>query len=134
VLGGPDDQIFYEESEAYNQLVEAVQVLPIGKAPVQEFERIPRSKNFGGIRRPVPSPGHAQVLTLNGQWRRYAVHRTGGWLNFDEDEEFEPGMSGSPILSDDGAAVGVVATEQMNPVIWDRLPASLLRTLIRVPS
>jgi hypothetical protein len=129
VLSEPDNQGLSKEAEAYNQLVEAMPVLPIGKAPAQEFERIPRSKNFGGIRNPVPSPGHAQVLTLNGQWRRYAVHRDGGSLYFGE--EFEPGMSGSPILNDDGAAVGVVVTEHMNPVIWDRLPAGLLRTLIK---
>jgi Peptidase S7, Flavivirus NS3 serine protease len=76
------------------------------------------------------APGIARALMLNGQWRDYEAQRGGGWLHIKQ--SIAPGMSGSPILNRKGAAIAVVSTEQMNPVIVDRLPAGLLRTLVKV--
>jgi hypothetical protein len=40
-------------------------------------------------------------------------------------------MSGSPILSPDGGAIGAVSTGNMNPILTETLPAGLLRAILR---
>jgi len=70
------------------------------------------------------------VLSLGGRkWIDGKVERWGYWLKFGP-KSFEGGMSGSPILSARGEAVGVVSTTSKSPVIVDRLDPWLLRAIV----
>jgi hypothetical protein len=131
VLSQPDNQALAEEADAYDQLVEAMTTLPIA-APTQRFKTTSRSRGrYGGIRYPTSTPTSTpcttRMLFLDGQWRELQTQRLGCWLNVDE--PLAGGMSGSPILDAKGRAIGVVSTEQMNPVIVDCLPLQLLRAM-----
>lgn len=117
VLGSPDGQVLYEEAEAYEALTDKRPALSIG---------------------PAPATGPGWVLTLAGRWSSCIVEHIGydhpialrgslcigdvkGGIHF--------GMSGSPILADDGTAIGVVSTDSMNPHLIHDLPGWLLRKL-----
>jgi hypothetical protein len=121
VLCGPDDQQLGEEFEAYDALTEDARAIPVGKTPLG---------------------GPAWLLTLGGQWMRCAVKLNGNMLCIDKATKTEGGMSGSPILSDDGKAIGFICiggelissdgvhetTDSFtNPVLANHLPAWLLR-------
>jgi hypothetical protein len=67
------------------------------------------------------------VLSLDGRWREGRVERRGGCLAFKPPELFVGGMSGSPILNANGAAIGVVSVDMMSPVVVDTLSAQLAR-------
>ena len=90
VLGPPDDQTLYNEWEAYTALMEAADPLPIADAPMS---------------------GPAWLLSLGGQWFRCNVQHNGGalWIS-DASERIVGGMSGSPILAEDGSAIGALCT------------------------
>src|SRR5262249_48680971 len=119
VLGTPDTQAYSEESEAYDQLIDPLPALPIAAAWPQptEFKLTPGgSMLIDGKRRDLPArpnkrrppaAGTARALTLNGQWRDYEAQREGGWLRIKQ--SFARGMSGSPILDRNGAAIAVVS-------------------------
>jgi hypothetical protein len=143
VLGPPDDQAMIQQVYAYERLTEDRPALPIAAAPPQKYKVLRHlsfserfSKHFSKSNEVHPSrvvdPGYgrARVLGLNGRWREYDVKRSGHWLNFEQ--SFDPGMSGSPILDQNNAAIGVVSTETQNPVIRDCLPAGLLRTFVKI--
>jgi hypothetical protein len=87
VLGCPDDQTFFEEFDAYNDLTENAPFLQIGKA----------------------ESGQGYVLSLGGEWVRTELQVFSGMggssLSIDPTEA---GQSGSPILNDAGQAVGVI--------------------------
>jgi hypothetical protein len=89
VLGEPDGQELFEEAEAYEALVDAATVLPVGG---------------------IADEAEAWLLGLDGRWFRCNVWRNGValWLK-DAAQSVEGGMSGSPILAN-GKAIGVVAT------------------------
>lgn len=88
VLGCPDSQALEDEPGAYDALVEDAPILRIGK----------------------PGSGNGWVLSLDGGWVRTTIEvfsgSGGASLSIDPTEA---GMSGSPILSDAGLAVGIVA-------------------------
>ena len=89
VFGTPDNQELYDEAEAYEALTEAVPALHISDAP----ERC-----------------KARLLSLDQQWFRCAVqHHIDGplWIS-DAAEPIVGGMSGSPILDEAGAAIGIL--------------------------
>jgi hypothetical protein len=65
----------------------------------------------------VSFPG--RVLTLEDQWINCNVRRLGGPFL----------MSGSPLISATGAALGVVSTSNWAAVLTDGLPGWLLRML-----
>jgi hypothetical protein len=113
VLGPPDNQE-YDEGP-YRLLTEAA-ALTIGL--------LPEADPF--------TP--ARVLSLNGKWVRCAIraHKDGPiWI---KSEGIKSGMSGSPILAEDGSAVGVISvasetTSHMhgpNPRLVSRLPGFVL--------
>jgi hypothetical protein len=84
VLGCPDTQELGDEADAYYSLTDDISFLRIGRA----------------------ESGRGWVLDLDGQWIPTTLEvfsRTS--LSIDPTE---PGMSGSPILSDAGLAVGMV--------------------------
>jgi hypothetical protein len=102
VLGSPDNQQLFDEARAYDELVGSVRPFHIGRAR-------PRVDVL--------------VLTLDSRWTKLTVERNGHWLW--SGPGFEPGMSGSPIVSLDGHAIGVVSTggmNPMNPVLTEALP------------
>jgi hypothetical protein len=69
------------------------------------------------------------VLSLDGHWREGRVERYGERLAFEPQNLFVCGMSGSPILDADGAAIGVVSVSSKSPVIVDCLSARLVRAI-----
>jgi hypothetical protein len=89
VLGAPDSQDLPEEADEYESLLEKVPVvLSISEAP-----RL----------------GRGWLLSLDRKWFDCKVHHVGGplWVTAAH-HGIRGGMSGSPILSDDGSAVGIV--------------------------
>ena len=124
VLGCPDRQDLGEQADAYDALTAEAPALRVGKAA--------RS-------------GSAWLLALNGQWVPCAVELLGNkdlWIG--ATSKNEAGMSGSPILADDGMAIGVlsVGSESTSregvrkleksgphPVLAHHLPGWLLREL-----
>jgi hypothetical protein len=94
ILGGPDNQVLLEEHEKYVELVEAVEPLVIARAP----------------KKPTSTRARARLLSLNGRWFECGVRWSGGfgfWID-DAAEGIVGGMSGSPILDENGQAVGMV--------------------------
>ena len=84
-------------------------------------------------------PGSVWLLSLNGRWiKRYAetIGNDGCrplWIDADTNTT-EAGMSGSPVLADDGSAVGLISTSNTkrfgpNPNLMGCLPGWLLREL-----
>jgi hypothetical protein len=89
VLGSPDDQELCNEAEAYNGLVESATPLLIADA----LEK-----------------GHGWLLSLDCQWFRCAVQWMDDgplWIS-QTAQRIVRGMSGSPIISDQGEAIGVI--------------------------
>lgn len=88
ILGTPDTQDQCEEAEAFMEVVEAATVLAMGN--------------------PISSvPGW--LLSLDGRWTPCTLEpRRGLWIR-EAKEGIENGMSGSPILLNDGSVVGVVS-------------------------
>jgi hypothetical protein len=94
LLGSPDSQELGDECDSYNALTEGAPPFAIGKAgQALEVEQ------------------HAWVLTLDGKWRQCITKDLGGPILLrDASGIIKGGMSGSPILRQDGAAIGVVST------------------------
>lgn len=88
VLGTPDTQEFPDEAAAYDELVAAADTLTMANTP---------AKTEGWL------------LSLDGEWFKCIVQQNGGplWI-FYAQQPIVGGMSGSPILGSDGAAIGVV--------------------------
>jgi hypothetical protein len=127
VLGPPDNQILADQAEAYDRLVGDMTTLVVADAPAQGSELL----TFGEheARNPTPGKGPARVLSLKGCWLGGQVTRLRGWLAFEPERHFVSGMSGSPIIDANGAAIGVCSTERANPVIVDRLSALLIQDI-----
>jgi hypothetical protein len=118
VLGTPDE---YDQAEQYHSLLERVAPLPIAD-----------------IRDKAP----AWMISLDSRLFRCVVESIGHalWIS-DSAESIRGGMSGSPIVADDGSAIGVlccsshqgksnVSTESgPNPQLALNLPGWLLRDL-----
>ena len=69
-------------------------------------------------------------LAQAGDWLEGEVAHSKGPLEFAPAKLFRGGMSGSPIIDETGAAIGVVSTSGLSPVIVDSLSAKLLREII----
>ncbi len=116
MLGPPDYQVFDEESDAYDALVENLEPLTVSAAATDSNVE-----------------QRAWMLSLAGDWFSCTVkHHGGPWWPADCAQPIEGGMSGSPILNDAGEAIGVVtASSNMslgspNPRLCWQLPAGLL--------
>jgi hypothetical protein len=127
VLGQPDNQDLSEYADAYDALMDSATTLPVADAPAQGTEML----TFGDYRveNPTPGEGLARVLSLEGRWHEGRVTRRGGWLAFEPGAFFVGGMSGSPIVDANGAAIGVVSVSQSSPVILDSLSTQLARSI-----
>jgi hypothetical protein len=115
VLGSPDNQELSDEAEAYEALVESLAPISIAVAPEQ---------------------GRGWMLSLERKWFGCTVEyfkRVDGplWISAPA-QPIEGGMSGSPVISDDGAAIGIVClggsqNGGLNPRLVRDLPSWLLR-------
>jgi hypothetical protein len=126
VLGCPDSQDFFDEAEAYNALT--------NEAPALEVRQ---ARN-----------GTGWILSLDGHWVRteLEVHQGLHGVSL-QTGPTDAGMSGSPILNDNGRAVGVVVigTETVHqatgeqkkeragpqPILTLNLPVALLQQGVR---
>lgn len=126
VLGGPDDQVLPDQAEAYQQQLMNVTPFAAADAPKQGTERVKgysgRGLKYASFKVPTPGQGTALVLSLDGKWIECAVERRGPWLWIAHDKMMKGGMSGSPIVSAAGEAIGVISTGSLNPVLVDALP------------
>lgn len=113
VLGSPDNQELFAEAEAYEALVESTTPIAIADAPKE---------------------GCGWLLSLDQKWFRCTVQIVNDrWLWVSKlDQPIVPGMSGSPIISNEGAAIGVVALAESsrslecpNPRLVHALPGWL---------
>jgi hypothetical protein len=128
VLGQPDNQALSEEADAYDRLMEDMATLTVGDAPALGSEVLTFEEHQ--IEYPTPGKGPARVLSLKGRWHGGQVMRhPGGSLGFEPAKLVVNGMSGSPIIDQTGAAIGVVSTIQRSPVIVDSLSARLVRQI-----
>ena len=123
VLGPPDNQALRDEWDAYEAMVDEALPLPVLDAPEQ---------------------GRAWLLSLKGGWFQCDLSRHPSphgslWISGAEDNILG-GMSGSPILTDDGAAIGVMCTSDSanseasteggpNPRLASHLPGWLLQEI-----
>ena len=108
VLCSPDDQELYGEAEEYDALVESARPLPVGGL---EFTREPiRLEDQATILGPPQADSDAWLLSLEGQWFSCRVRSRGRALGiYQAVEPIRAGMSGSPIVTSSGAALGVVS-------------------------
>lgn len=107
-------------AEEFQALVKAATPLPVGAL---------RDKTFGEL--------DGWLLSIDGTWFRCAVtYCDDGPLMLRGSRDIAPGMSGSPILSNNGAVIGVVSCSNdgmesgPNPRLGSHLPGWLLRTMI----
>jgi len=127
VLEQPDNQERANQAEDYDQLMKDMAALPVAAAPAEGRH------------------GAGYVLTLDGKWKQGRLKRLGHTLGFEPESYIVPGMSGSPIVSAAGAAIGVISTGSEgsvdaafdglathNPVLLDCLPAWLTKQLAQV--
>jgi hypothetical protein len=128
VLCQPDNQALSDEADAYDHFVDGLEPFTVADAPAQGLERA-MSGDFQ-IEHLAPGRGVARVLSLDGRWLDGKVQRRGGLLAFEPEDFFVGGMSGSPILDANGAAIGVVSVDIMCPVIVDSLSARLVRSIM----
>jgi hypothetical protein len=107
VLGPPSHEDLYNQHHAYVAWVEAVTPLPITDAPKNRLEKRP---GRGRGRWHPEVDGAAQLLSLDGRWFACRVSHSGGsfWIH-DAVDGIVGGMSGSPILAEDGSVIGVVS-------------------------
>jgi hypothetical protein len=95
VLTSPDDQALSDAARHYEKWIEALAPLPVADARENE---------------------PAWLLSLSGLWFKCTVEHFGGelWVSHAV-EGIVGGMSGSPILADDGLAIGVVCNSGGSP-------------------
>jgi hypothetical protein len=130
VLGPPDD---CDERDRYEVFLSALPPFDTAAPPPRSRVRVPgpyQTANF-------PQEGEvcfsAHLMSLDGQWIGCDVRRRGGPLMIEPKELVKGGMSGSPLISATGAALGVVSSSSSNgawaSVLADGLPGWLLRAL-----
>jgi hypothetical protein len=131
VLGEPDGQVFFDESDAYEALVDSLEPFPVTAVPFYSLPNLPLLAD-----RNAPA-SQAWLLPLEGPWFPCKVRNKGRWLHLSEAAQYiQGGMSGSPILDDSGAAIGLVSitsggnidkhTEGLSPALEASLPGWLL--------
>jgi hypothetical protein len=112
VLGMPDDQELPDEADSYNRLLGSRQPLLITDAPARE-QSCP-----------------ARPFSLDGKWFECSINRWNAWLSVEPADVVAPGMSGSPIISLDGRAFGLLSSPDQNPILMDDLPRRILSEMI----
>jgi hypothetical protein len=131
VLGEPDGQELYQEWEAFNALVGASTPLPIGGV---ELTREPITLPSSGEVIPGPPEGKERgcMLSITGEWFACEVRALSRTLVIENAaQRIAAGMSGSPIVTEAGIAVGIVCLNAPgpNPHLAKALPAWLVEEL-----
>jgi hypothetical protein len=143
VLGAPDNQALSDEYEQYEAFTENT-TIRIGQSPpapppllLPDFDSEAFDsevwKNWQQTEvGPFGVEAPAWMLSLDGEWLRCMVRSNGRFLEVSEGHLIKSGMSGSPIINDDGAAIGLMSTSggdgwNVNPSLSDCLPPWLQR-------
>jgi hypothetical protein len=114
ILQGPDDQRQGEQHDAYEELTESAGAFTVGA--------------------PSATTGQCRVLKINGHWEELGYVANRGLCLKVAGDQIEAGMSGSPIVSITGKAIGLISIGSNNdgecpqPLLMDSLPGWLLRT------
>jgi hypothetical protein len=140
VLGSPDGQELSDEAGAYNALLSDAVPLSVGALTFHT----PTITFPSGSRRPE-AESDAWLLSLDGNWFSCHVRSDGRsiWIK-DVAEPIRGGMSGSPIISPEGAALGIVSVSigtpedhhdsGPNPELGAHLPIWLAREFGLLPA
>jgi hypothetical protein len=128
VLGHPDHPDLTDQADAYDRLLGGMAALRVADAPAQGEELLTHGDMK--FRKPTPGVGPAYVLPLRSRWLPGTVSHSAKWLNFNPPDSIKSGMSGSPILSATGEAIGLISTNHDGPALTDCLPPHLLRGLV----
>ena len=123
VFGEPNGEQLGYEAHQYGRFTAVA--MPVAEPPTAVEPC--RWRNASGAK--------AWVLALDGTWLSCAVHNSGRFLML-EDVEIKVGMSGTPILNADGAAIGLISAGESggryndgHRSLMDCLPAWLWRKL-----
>jgi Trypsin-like peptidase domain len=120
----PDNQELPDQAQAYEALTEQATPFRIGKLRFSRQRLRPREVSITvdgerrsftrqGLRGPRKASSDARMQSLAGEWFSCRVTSLGRSLWFDQAAQpVIGGMSGSPIVLPDGAAVGVVSTSE----------------------
>ncbi|QIG97525.1 trypsin-like peptidase domain-containing protein [Bradyrhizobium sp. 6(2017)] len=140
VFAAPDGQELYDELADYEAFTAAAMI--IGKLPDVVAPSLPgidadptafASALEEWTRHDADASVVAYVLSLNGEWQRCTVRNGGRFLRIvnQAGNHIIGGMSGSPIIDENGGVIGLVSTGDgdMNPSLIDCLPPWLLRKL-----
>lgn len=125
MLGPPEG--LYDESDQYETFFSTLPPFDIAAPPSRGRVRVPMVPPVFPLEGEVSFPGH--VMSIDGQWIGCNVRSLGGPLLIEPEALAEAGMSGSPLLSATGAALGVVSTNNWAAVLTYGLPCWLLRAL-----
>jgi hypothetical protein len=117
VLGAPDNQILSEEADAYDEFMDNAVPLPMGGLGFTKT-------SYGQLE----AQADVFLLSLRGDWVEHHITSLGRTAWSASAESIEGGMSGSPIVTRDGIAVGVVASTAMHPLLMASLPGWLVRS------
>jgi hypothetical protein len=123
----PDGQELYKQAAEYGEFIDAVAFkigAPPPLVPPYKWKTVPGTP--------------AWVLSLDCTWMPCTVHTNGRFLTT-RGTKIESGMSGSPILNANGAAIGLISTsagltgydgfgDDRHPSLVDCLPPWLLRS------
>jgi trypsin-like peptidase len=110
VLASPDDQELAAKADEYNELTKAATLSRVSELKTETVS--------------------AWVFPLKGPPFQCVVQASRRGLLWIEKAKIVPGMSGSPILAEDGSAIGVVVTPNgPNPSLASHLPGWLLAEL-----
>ena len=151
VLGTPDNQGLSDEADAYEALVGAATPLTVAEPSSQpiaeEVESLAEVGVTEQVRQWARRECRAFLLSLNNQWFPCTVsHSPNGMLDIQNAARgIAGGMSGSPIIAEDGGAIGIVClgsgspgddfpTEGgPNPRVMGNLPSWFLKELAAKP-
>jgi hypothetical protein len=124
VFRGPDDQELSDEADQYEQFTAKAMKVSAPPAAVESYRWL------------EVSGSKAWVLSLDDRWLPCSVHNGGRFLTL-SGVEIKGGMSGSPILNAEGAAIGLISTgnegygKNKHPSLMDCLPPWLWRRLAK---
>jgi hypothetical protein len=131
VLGAPDGQDLWDQVIEYENLVTSGGSLKIQDAPKTAFfsRKLTRSKSREEAKAMDDNArANAWLLSLKNEWFRceFKIINDGPIWIMDMDCPIVGGMSGSPIVSDSGAAIGAICLDNNNPRLCRDLPGWLL--------
>ena len=126
VLGPPDNQELGDEFEAYEAFTENLPPFDIAPPPPPGRMRLPPLKDMPPEFAPTEVAFPAHLFSLEGAWLDVTAHHNGGPLWTTPEGSTIDGMSGSPLITATGAAIGVCSTSDIAACLTRSLPGWLL--------